>query len=159
MSPVERAEELVLQILDEDEAVDVLLALQSEPGILATAADQEELRRLRAWKAEATEVIAMWDAIWEALGRPGPLGRPKSECVAREVYRMRHHSALLNRISWNLAELLGDIPPGSGLHYGPEDPFEYMPRLRALVAAAEQTRPAHGEPAPVDPDVPDGYEP
>ncbi len=41
--------------------------------------DVGELVRLKSWKAEATEVIAGWERVWDAMGRPGRLGRPKSE--------------------------------------------------------------------------------
>lgn len=45
----------------------------------------DELHRLRAWKAEATEVIRAWEQVWEALGRPGRLGESKAAAVLRSV--------------------------------------------------------------------------
>lgn len=48
-----------------------------------------ELEQLRRWKAEAAEVLTRWEDVWQALGRPGPLGRPKSEGVLAEVTRLR----------------------------------------------------------------------
>jgi hypothetical protein len=45
----------------------------------------DELQRLRAWKAEAIEVIGSWEQVWEALGRPGRLGESKAAAVLRAV--------------------------------------------------------------------------
>ena len=42
-----------------------------------------EVARLEAWKAEAVEVLGQWEQVWEAAGRPGPLGGSKAEAVAR----------------------------------------------------------------------------
>lgn len=39
-----------------------------------------ELERLRAWKAEATEVLKEWDEVWEIAGKPG-LGQSKARAV------------------------------------------------------------------------------
>lgn len=43
----------------------------------------DEIDRLRRWKAEATQVIDEWDRVWDAAGRPGPLGETKAETVRR----------------------------------------------------------------------------
>lgn len=40
-----------------------------------------ELERLRAWKAEALEVLTGWERVWEAAGRPGRPGSSKAESV------------------------------------------------------------------------------
>lgn len=48
-----------------------------------TGPDPDELERLRAWKAEAMEVLGQWEQVWEAAGRPGPLGGSKAEAAAR----------------------------------------------------------------------------
>jgi len=40
-----------------------------------------ELDRLRAWKAEATAVLELWEQVWEAAGRPGQLGASKALSV------------------------------------------------------------------------------
>lgn len=50
-----------------------------------------------------------------------------------ELERHRAHSVKLNDLCWALAELLGDIPAGRLIHEGPEDPMEYIPRLKALI--------------------------
>lgn len=52
-------------------------------AVIVDAAD--EIERLRAWKAEATEVIGSWEQVWEALGRPGRLGESKAAAVLRAV--------------------------------------------------------------------------
>jgi len=40
-----------------------------------------EIDRLRQWKAEAMIVLAEWDEVWEAAGKPGPLGGSKAANV------------------------------------------------------------------------------
>jgi hypothetical protein len=40
-----------------------------------------ELQQLRRWKAEAIEVLSQWEQVWEAAGRPGPLGGSKAQGV------------------------------------------------------------------------------
>jgi hypothetical protein len=49
----------------------------------------DEIERLRKWKAEATAVLAAWDSVWEAAGRPGRLGSSKPEQTADEIARLR----------------------------------------------------------------------
>lgn len=48
----------------------------------------DEVERLRAWKREALAVLAAWDQVWEALGRPGGLGESKAAASVREVERL-----------------------------------------------------------------------
>jgi len=38
----------------------------------------DELARLRAWKAEAMELLGMWDQVHDALGSPAGLGQSKA---------------------------------------------------------------------------------
>lgn len=53
-----------------------------EPGVVEeTASPADELEQLRAWKAEAMEVLARWELVWDAAGRPGRLGRSKTDNV------------------------------------------------------------------------------
>lgn len=47
-----------------------------------------EIESLRRWKAEAMEVLSGWERVWEALGRPGPLGEFKSASSLRAVERL-----------------------------------------------------------------------
>ena len=49
----------------------------------------EELERLRAWKREAMIVLAEWESVWEAAGRPGALGASKASAVRRVVQAAR----------------------------------------------------------------------
>ena len=59
-------------------------------AILALAdALTAKVERLTRWKAEATEVLAGWERVWDALGRPGPLGASKALSSMVEVNRMR----------------------------------------------------------------------
>ncbi len=48
-----------------------------------------ELAQLRQWKREACDVMSKWEKVWEALGRPGKLGRSKAEGALVEVERLR----------------------------------------------------------------------
>lgn len=53
---------------------------------LAMSEAAKEIEQLRAWKAEALEVLAAWERVWEAvgkLGKPGPLGESKPISVLR----------------------------------------------------------------------------
>jgi len=55
------------------------LARLNQINLLNAAAD--ELEHLARWKAESTEVLGAWEQVWEAAGRPGPLGGSKAEAV------------------------------------------------------------------------------
>lgn len=50
---------------------------------------EAENERLRRWKAEATEVIAEWEKVHEALGRPGRLGQSKAAASEAEVLSLQ----------------------------------------------------------------------
>ena len=63
-------------------------------AIRAAMALLDEIDRLRHWKAEANAVIEQWEAAWEAAGRPGELGRPKSEGLTAEIHRLRDEIAI-----------------------------------------------------------------
>ena len=63
---------------------DSFLRVRSDVNVIASAA-ADEIERLRAWKAEATEVITQWEQVWEALGCPGRLGDSKAGAVLRMV--------------------------------------------------------------------------
>lgn len=48
----------------------------------------DETERLRQWKAEALVVLAQWDEVWDALGRPGGLGESRAEASKAKVLRI-----------------------------------------------------------------------
>ena len=48
-----------------------------------------EVERLAEWKRSAIGVLAAWDAVFDALGQPGPLGGSKAENALAEVERLR----------------------------------------------------------------------
>ncbi len=48
-----------------------------------------ELEQLRDWKAQAMQVLAGWEAVWEAAGRLGKPGSVKSASVRAEMARLR----------------------------------------------------------------------
>lgn len=56
----------------------IVAAVNALPELVAKA---READRLRQWKAEAVAVLEGWEAVWEALGRPGTLGQSKSAAV------------------------------------------------------------------------------
>lgn len=55
--------------------------------LAAVAGNDEELERLRAWKAEAMHSLREWDLVFDALGRPGPLGPTKAANALAEIQR------------------------------------------------------------------------
>ncbi len=63
----------------------------------------DEVTRLRNWKAEALAVLAEWDGVYEALGGPATLGERKSAASFREVMRLREEAA--TGPSWNAVAL------------------------------------------------------
>lgn len=52
-------------------------------------------RILERWKAEATAVLDQWETVWEAAGKPGPLGRSKALNVVDELVRLRDDNTRL----------------------------------------------------------------
>jgi len=50
----------------------------------------DEIDRLRAWKAEALVVLAEWDEVWVAAGKPGPLGTSKAAGLQRLLPDLDH---------------------------------------------------------------------
>lgn len=60
-----------------------------------------ELKRLRAWKAEAMAVLNEWEAAWDAAGRPGPLGVSKARATTAEIVRLREDN---EHLRWSLSQ-------------------------------------------------------
>lgn len=56
-----------------------------------------EVERLTDWKRDAMRVLAGWERVWDALGKPGPLGATKSDSALAAVQR-------LNRLGNDLAD-------------------------------------------------------
>jgi len=52
-------------------------------------AQATRITELERWKAEALVVLGQWDEVWEALGRPGPLGSSKAVEALTEAHRLR----------------------------------------------------------------------
>ena len=52
-------------------------------------AQAARITELERWKAEALVVLGQWDEVWEALGRPGPLGSSKAVEALTEAHRLR----------------------------------------------------------------------
>jgi hypothetical protein len=48
-----------------------------------------ELQDLVRWKDEALAVLSQWEKVWQAAGRPGPLGRSMAENTAAEIARLK----------------------------------------------------------------------
>ena len=55
----------------------------------ALEAQATRITELERWKAEALVVLGQWDEVWEALGRPGPLGSSKAVEALTEAHRLR----------------------------------------------------------------------
>ncbi|WP_116996338.1 hypothetical protein [Desertimonas flava] len=54
-----------------------------------------ELEALRDWKRSALVVLAEWEAVFDAAGRPGPVGRSKAANTNAEVLRLRAENSVL----------------------------------------------------------------
>ena len=50
--------------------------------------DRPVVEALREWKSSAMQMLAEWDLVFDALGRPGKLGASKAESALTEVERM-----------------------------------------------------------------------
>lgn len=48
----------------------------------------DALDSLEHWKDEAIEVLTGWERVWEACGRPGPLGASKADNVGAYIIRL-----------------------------------------------------------------------
>ncbi len=62
----------------------VAVYVKDFPEVKAMA---DELANLRRWKAEAMEVLCDWERVFEAAGRPGPLGGSKAQAVHDLIVR------------------------------------------------------------------------
>lgn len=60
---------------------------QWSPCDVRKAAD--EIERLRRWQAEQIAVSNDWEQTFQALGRPGAIGRSKAQCVRDHVEQMQ----------------------------------------------------------------------
>lgn len=71
--------------LSQDMYADLVAAIE------IARAYQAKCERLERWKAEATDVIGRWEAVYEAAGidPAGNLGRKKSDLLAEELQRLR----------------------------------------------------------------------
>ncbi len=82
---VEVSTELLAELGDWSEPVQVRIDRvtpdRQAEMVMQRPALADELAQLRTWKAEAMEVLGQWEQVWEAAGRPGPLGGSKAEAV------------------------------------------------------------------------------
>ena len=62
---------------------------EAEQAADALEAQATRITELERWKAEALVVLGQWDEVWEALGRPGPLGSSKAVEALTEAHRLR----------------------------------------------------------------------
>lgn len=53
---------------------------------------EQEVIKLRDWKAQALQVLKGWDKVYDYLGRPGELGQHYSEAVLDELKKMHKKS-------------------------------------------------------------------
>lgn len=81
-----------------------------------------EEKDLRAWKAEAIEVIKAWEEVGVALGSPGSLGQSKAEAAREEAQRLVARVAELEtRQRLTYAQLTSIWNVGSGEWTWPEE--------------------------------------
>jgi hypothetical protein len=85
-----------------------------ERDVVADA--KAEIARLQRWKAEATEVLARWNAVADLV--PAQLGQRLSDAVANEITQLRGHSQTLNKVAWMLHDAMGLIPDGATEYWG-----------------------------------------
>ena len=71
-----------------------------EGAILTEAADRIE--HLEQWKAEALTVLAEWENVWEAAGKPGPLGSSKALATMYHIEQARNEIAELHVDKYDL---------------------------------------------------------
>lgn len=55
-----------------------------------------ELQDLVRWKDEALTVLSAWEKVWQAAGRPGPLGRSMADNTAAEIARLKSEFDAIN---------------------------------------------------------------
>lgn len=73
------------QRLDSNDARALLVGDARRTICQLDAAAQDLLR----WKDEALTVLGQWEKVWQAAGRPGPLGRSMAENTAAEIARLK----------------------------------------------------------------------
>lgn len=104
-------------------------------------------RKLAAWKADALILLAQWEQVWEAAGRPGLLGSSKAASVREWIEAASQpdpDTITVNRD--DLQRVLGWIGRMDGQDAGP-----YMSVLRlsrALAAAGLPQEPTATRPRP-----------
>ena len=59
------------------------------PCVYAESPPPDELEHLTRWKQEAIEVIIEWEKVYDALGKPGQLGKSKAAASVAEVTALR----------------------------------------------------------------------
>lgn len=118
-----------------------------------------ENERLARWKAEAATVLSTWEAVWEALGKPGALGDSKAAAALAEVERLRARVRNLERMRGERAarvaldrvralcddaEIAVDQGRAQGHVCGPDCHCDCL-AVEDVRAAADTTRPLDGE--------------
>lgn len=81
-----------------------------------------EVDRLSAWKHSAMAVLAEWDDVWEAAGKPGPLGTSKAESTRTRIERLNDVIAALDleveRLQSELVDARADLSREIGRSHG-----------------------------------------
>jgi hypothetical protein len=86
----------------------------------------DELERLRAWKESAVQVLNEWDLVFDALGRPGPLGGSKAASALTEVRRLRTAGEQLGTDAHGLAPLIVALDPRVAILNGYVAAYSYL---------------------------------
>ena len=88
----------------------------------------KEIERLRAWKAQATEILARWDAVADTIDTgPNQLGLHKYDIVYAQLQSLRASNDILERLrhQWT-----GEYDPTGRLL---SEASEEIERLRRLI--------------------------
>jgi hypothetical protein len=89
------------------------------------------VERLRRW------VLILPSSHYEGCWDSHPvcailLAADAIEARDAEIERLREHSVMLNRVSWEIDKAMGLIPDGATSHYGP-DLASDLPRICELI--------------------------
>jgi len=88
-----------------DSALDFLVNAARVSPVLRVKVQivEDEIRRLKRWKSEATTVLNYWDIAFEMAHIDGRLGDSKPTLMLTEIERLRAEVAFLERLVMNVA--------------------------------------------------------
>jgi hypothetical protein len=72
--------------------------LEARRALAELQALRSDVANLLTWKMEASLVLEDWEKVWEAAGRPGPLGASKAANVLSAVRTLKAQLDVQRRI-------------------------------------------------------------